>query len=211
MSRRSRSGAEQEDPRREIRVRDLLRMSSGLDFAQPRAERARVVHARQQAHADLLRRPQRVRARRQPAAGDRAEHAVALSQQRSADARPHRARSVEARGENYLTFPQRALFDRIGARNFVLETDAWGNFIMTGFDYGAARDWARFGLLHLWDGVWQGERILPDDWVRIHLDARARRQEQGLRRLVLAQSRRRVEGRARGRVRRPATWGSTRW
>ena len=50
---------------------------------------------------------------------------------------------VEARGEEYLTFPQRALFDRIGARHFVLETDAWGNFIRTGFDYGSARDGAR--------------------------------------------------------------------
>ncbi|MBI2435539.1 MAG: serine hydrolase, partial [Candidatus Hydrogenedentes bacterium] len=62
---------------------------------------------------------------------------------------------VEQQGENYLTFPQRALFDKIGARHFVLEPDPWGNFIMTGFDYGTARDWARFGLLHLWDGVWQ--------------------------------------------------------
>jgi CubicO group peptidase (beta-lactamase class C family) len=73
--------------------------------------------------------------------------------------------TVEARGENYLTFPQRALFDRIGARNFILETDAWGNFIMTGYDYGSARDWARFGLLHLWDGVWEGKRVLPEGWV----------------------------------------------
>jgi len=72
---------------------------------------------------------------------------------------------VEASGDEYLTFPQRALFDRIGARNFVLETDAWGNFIMTGYDFGSARDWARFGLLHLWDGVFAGERILPEGWV----------------------------------------------
>lgn len=57
-------------------------------------------------------------------------------------------RTVEARGENYLTFPQRALFDRIGARNFVLETDIYGNFIMTGYDFGSALDWTRFGLLH---------------------------------------------------------------
>jgi len=72
---------------------------------------------------------------------------------------------VEARGESYLAFPQEALFDRIGARNFVLETDAWGNFIMTGYDYGSARDWARFGLLHLWDGEFAGERVLSEDWV----------------------------------------------
>jgi CubicO group peptidase (beta-lactamase class C family) len=73
---------------------------------------------------------------------------------------------VEARGENYLTFPQRALFDRIGIRSAVLETDAWGNFVMTGFDYLSARDWARFGLLHLHDGMWEGQRILPDGWTK---------------------------------------------
>jgi CubicO group peptidase (beta-lactamase class C family) len=73
-------------------------------------------------------------------------------------------RTVEARGEEYLSFPQRALFDRIGMRNMVLEVDPYGNFIMTGFDYGTARDWARFGLLHLRDGVWEGKRILPAGW-----------------------------------------------
>lgn len=72
---------------------------------------------------------------------------------------------AEARGEEYLTWPQRKLFDRIGIRNIVLEPDAWGNFVNTGFDHGTARDWARFGLLHLQDGIWQGERILPEGWV----------------------------------------------
>lgn len=73
--------------------------------------------------------------------------------------------TVEAGGGRYLTFPQRALFDRIGIRDAVLETDPWGNFILTGYDFMSAMDWARFGLLHLWDGVWEDERILPEGWV----------------------------------------------
>ena len=72
---------------------------------------------------------------------------------------------VEARGEDYLAFPQRALFDKLGMRRMVLECDPWGHFIMTGFNYATARDWARFGMLHVNDGVWQGERILPEGWV----------------------------------------------
>ena len=72
--------------------------------------------------------------------------------------------TVAARGEEYLTFPQRALFDRIGIRKMVLETDPHGNFLLTGYDYGTARNWARLGLLYLQDGVWEGERILPEGW-----------------------------------------------
>jgi CubicO group peptidase (beta-lactamase class C family) len=74
--------------------------------------------------------------------------------------------AVTARGEEYLTFPQRALFDRIGIRRMVLETDPFGNFLLTGYDYGTARNWARLGLLYLQDGVWQGERLLPEGWTK---------------------------------------------
>jgi len=73
--------------------------------------------------------------------------------------------TVECRGDRYFTFPQRALFDRIGIRKMVLEADPYGNFIMTGYDYGTARNWARLGLLYLQDGVWEGDRILPPGWV----------------------------------------------
>ena len=44
--------------------------------------------------------------------------------------------AVTKRGEDYLTYPQRALFDRIGIRRQVLETDPYGNFLLTGYDYG---------------------------------------------------------------------------
>ena len=72
--------------------------------------------------------------------------------------------AVTKRGENFLTWPQRALFDRIGIRRQVLETDPHGNFLITGYDYGTARNWARIGMLYLRDGVWQGQRLLPEGW-----------------------------------------------
>jgi len=74
--------------------------------------------------------------------------------------------AVERRGEDYLSFPQRALFDRIGIRTMVIETDPFGNFLGQGYDLASARDWARLGNLYLQDGVWNGERILPDGYVK---------------------------------------------
>jgi CubicO group peptidase (beta-lactamase class C family) len=73
---------------------------------------------------------------------------------------------VERRGEEYLSFPQRALFDKIGIRTMVLETDPYGNFLTQGYELASGRDWARLGNLYLQDGMWNGERILPEGYVR---------------------------------------------
>lgn len=74
--------------------------------------------------------------------------------------------AVEKRGEEYLSFPQRALFDKLGIRSMVIETDPYGNFLAQGYDLASARDWARLGNLYLQDGVWNGERILPEGFVK---------------------------------------------
>ena len=72
---------------------------------------------------------------------------------------------VEGRGGEYLSFPQRALFDRIGIRGMVLETDPYGNLLLQGYELAPARNWARLGNLYLQDGVRDGERILPEGFV----------------------------------------------
>jgi CubicO group peptidase (beta-lactamase class C family) len=74
--------------------------------------------------------------------------------------------AVEKRGEEYLSFPRRALFDKLGMRTMVLETDPFGNFLNQGYEFASARDWTRLGNLYLQDGVWNGERILPEGFVK---------------------------------------------
>lgn len=74
--------------------------------------------------------------------------------------------AVEKRGEQYLSFPRRALFDKLGMRTMVLETDPFGNFLNQGYEFASARDWARLGNLYLQNGVWNEERIIPEGFVK---------------------------------------------
>jgi CubicO group peptidase (beta-lactamase class C family) len=64
----------------------------------------------------------------------------------------------------YLRYPYDKLLDRIGMFHTWMETDYQGNFIGSSQVYTTARDLGRLGLLYLNDGVWQGERILPEGW-----------------------------------------------
>ena len=66
--------------------------------------------------------------------------------------------------EEYHAFPRRALFDKIGVRDAIMETDPYGNFLTQGYEFLSARDWARLANLYLQDGVWNGERILPEGY-----------------------------------------------
>ena len=157
--------ADPDDPRGAILVRDLLHMSSGLDFLNlglddPRSYTAANEHFR--LYMDQV--------------GDVCRHATeqpmdlppdSVFRYRNSDPITVTCivrRIVEERGEDWLSFPRRALFDRIGIRDAVLETDLHGTPIITGYDFMSAYDWARFGLLHLWKGVWEGDRILAEGW-----------------------------------------------
>ncbi|TDW96714.1 serine hydrolase domain-containing protein [Dinghuibacter silviterrae] len=66
---------------------------------------------------------------------------------------------------DYYRWPYEQLFYKIGMIHTVLEPDAGGTFVGSSYCYATARDWARLGLLYLHDGVWNGQRILPEGWV----------------------------------------------
>ena len=66
----------------------------------------------------------------------------------------------------YWRLPYERLFGPLGMASAVIETDPSGSFVGSSYSHASARDWARFGQLYLQDGVWAGERILPEGWVK---------------------------------------------
>ncbi len=68
--------------------------------------------------------------------------------------------------EALVLWSRRSLFDPIGMRSAVFETDASGSFVGSSLFFATGRDWLRFGQLHLQDGFWNGKRVLPTGWSR---------------------------------------------
>lgn len=67
--------------------------------------------------------------------------------------------------KDYWAFPYKSIFSKIGMNHTTMETDAAGIFVGSSYTYAPARDWARFGLLYLNNGVWRNDTIMDPWWV----------------------------------------------
>ncbi|HEB52421.1 MAG TPA: class C beta-lactamase-related serine hydrolase [bacterium] len=145
------------DPRTQINYGHLLAMTAGIewdeDYENPASDAVRMLFASTD-HAAVY---ARKRAAARP--GSRFHYASGAS---NLLCRVLRASFDD--DESYWAHAQR-LFRRLGMRTAVLETDPSGTFVGSSYGYASARDWARLGLLYLQDGVFAGERILPEGWV----------------------------------------------
>ncbi|HEX2850237.1 MAG TPA: serine hydrolase [Acidimicrobiales bacterium] len=68
-------------------------------------------------------------------------------------------------GEPYEAFVRSRLFEPIGMRTARATFDTAGTWIASSYVHATAQDFARFGLLALRDGVWDGRRLLPEGWI----------------------------------------------
>ena len=155
------------DPRAAIKIQDILRMSSGIRIKSP-SDPDYDPKGTYPDHLYLY-----------TDAGDSFKYAATRPQQwppntvgRYRNTDPVLINYLNKLGaaklkEDYLSYPQRNLWDKIGVRTMVMETDPSGNFLTQGYEYMSGRDWARLGNLYLNNGVTPGgERILPDYYAR---------------------------------------------
>ena len=67
--------------------------------------------------------------------------------------------------QEYLDFPYAALIDKIGMHSMLIEADMEGNYVGSSYGWANTRDWAKFGLLYLNKGRWNGEQLFEARWV----------------------------------------------
>lgn len=160
-----------EDPRSRITIDQMLRMVDGLRFREAEALGGGAVRYYPEAESDVI--PMLFGVGKRDVAG----FAAGLPRVAEPEARWNYnsggsnllARLVSdtlgADRDATLAFMRRELFDPLGMATADPRFDAAGHFIGASYCPCSARDFARFGLLHLRDGVWDGRRILPEGWV----------------------------------------------
>jgi CubicO group peptidase (beta-lactamase class C family) len=148
------------DPRSKITLDQLLRMSSGLKFVEKYED-----NITSDCNMMLFAEPDMAAfSAGQPLLHEPDSHWSYSSGTSNIISRIVR-HTVPGGDKGYYEFPVRELFSKLGMSSAVMEPDSSGTFVGSSYMYATGRDWARFGLLFLQDGVWQGERILPEGWV----------------------------------------------
>jgi CubicO group peptidase (beta-lactamase class C family) len=148
----------QKDDRKNISLNDLLHMSSGLDFVEDYASPSDATNMLFRSYAAGA---YAIKSKLKDKPGE-----VFYYSSGTSNILQEIIKREFASKKDYQRFPYERLFDKIGMSTAILETDPSGTFIGSSFMYATALDWARFGQLYLQDGIWNGERILPEGWAK---------------------------------------------
>lgn len=148
----------QDDPRQNITLDQLLRMTSGLQFSEdytPPSDVTEMLFLSDDFGAAAAANPL------DAPPGQKWHYSSGTSNILTRIVRT----AVEPEYGHSVSFVRRELFDRLGMRSAIIEIDPSGSVVGSSYVFATARDWARFGLLYLQKGRWQGQQILPPGWV----------------------------------------------
>jgi CubicO group peptidase (beta-lactamase class C family) len=146
------------DERRKITVNDLLQMQSGLKWNEDYGSRSDI-NLMLHDEGDMAK-----YAYDQPSEFPAGTHWYYSSG--TANIITYLIKGLFPDDSSYYSYVYDRFFNRIGIPDAVFEVDPSGNFVGSSYLYATARDYARFGLLYLNDGILNGERILPEGWVK---------------------------------------------
>jgi CubicO group peptidase (beta-lactamase class C family) len=145
------------DARAAVKIRDLLAMSSGLDWNEGYGAVSDVTRM-------LFLEPDMAAfARNHPLA-----HPVGSFWNYSSGSAVILSRLVQdAAGGSPASVARALLFEPLGMRSAVIEADAHGTLVGSSYVYATPRDWARYGQFLLQQGVWHGRALLPPGYVAL--------------------------------------------
>ena len=147
------------DPRQKITLDQLMRMSSGLEFEEvyaPLHDATNMLYQSSDFAAYAAEKPLETEPDGKWSYSSGTANIVARIVRQT----------VEKEQTDYYEFFKNTFFDPMGMSNFVLEPDPSGTFVGSSYGLATLRDWTRFGQLYLQDGMWNGNRILPEGWVK---------------------------------------------
>lgn len=147
------------DPRHAITIRHLMSMTDGLgfreDYGDPHSEVMQMLFGAGRGDVG------------KSAAATRFAHtpgAFWSYSSGSANILSRVLRDTLGGREAYARFLKERLFAPLGMTSAVAEFDASGSWIGSSYVHATARDFARFGLLYLRGGFWDGKQIIPREW-----------------------------------------------
>ena len=150
-------GSWQQDVRKNISLNHLLRMQSGLSWEEDYTTISDVTRMLFLS-ADMTTVQEDKQALAQP--GEVWNYSSGTSNLLSGVLRRHFTTY-----QDYLNFPYQELIDKVGMSSMLIEADLAGNFVGSSYAWANTRDWAKFGLLYLHNGNWNGEQLFDRDWV----------------------------------------------
>ena len=145
-----------DDPRREIEVEHLMRMTTGLDLDETNS--GFDPSSRMYLEEDMS--AYATRAKMIAPLGTRFHYSGATTQILA-----RIIRDLTGGPEQTLAFAWRELFNPLGMRHVTLEFDGAGTLQGANYMLASARDWAKLGVLYANDGVVGGKKMLHPDWV----------------------------------------------